>query len=205
MASFGGFSVSITREEFHLFHSIDRQVYATLIQNLGRNPGESMRVIALWLWLEHNDYCHNLVVELLKWPAFMIDAMANETVACLNCMDHVDDDEVTVMSTISSHNNFIPLVKSFTKGAISLGFFRKNKITVMQGVSEVLDQVCSRAFADILPNQVDVGKGILMDTDTQTCLSFTQIPVPPGERTVFLTFSNGYPVSKNELNNFFTR
>lgn len=29
--------------------------------------------------------------------------------------------------------------------------------------------------------------------------------VPPDERTIFLTFSKGYPISENEVRDFFTR
>ena len=212
-----------------------------------------MQVMAMWLWLERTGYTHNLVVDLLRWPDFMINDIADETVTCLNCID--DDDEL-MMPPLSYDANSIPLLRSFTKGgAVSLRFFQENWMAVIIGVSEVVDGVCIRAFDDIFPNTIDGGNAVFGDdgilgnhfpplslpmyfsgvgvvkdmgsSSNGTALLHSPInigegearqrlnpthlsaaekrAVPTDERSIFLTFSKGYPLSKIELEDFFTR
>lgn len=261
-AAMGSSSALVTREEFNMFHSVDRELYARLVQNLGRNPGQSMQVIALWLWLEQTGYSDNLVTNVLALPGFMLNAIVDETVTCLNCID--DPKPVPLPS---SDANLIPLLQCLTKGAISLQFFQENRIAVIKGVAKLVDEVCTRAFQDILQQtfQNNAGNGVaregiygtsahvgnlfslmMMDpvrpppsplyysgvggvTDLRTgtarvaphTLNSTGVsqrhspspidlsaaeerPVPPDERTIFLTFSKGYPISENEVKDFFT-
>lgn len=41
-----------TKEEFKLFHKIDRKLYYVLVIDLLCDPFESMKTFALWIWLE---------------------------------------------------------------------------------------------------------------------------------------------------------
>ncbi|RVW41239.1 hypothetical protein CK203_107903 [Vitis vinifera] len=192
-------------------------------------------VIALWLWLEQTGYSDNLVTNVLALPGFMLNAIVDETVTCLNCID--DPKPVPLPS---SDANLIPLLQCLTKGAISLQFFQENRIAVIKGVAKLVDEVCTRAFQDILQQtfQNNAGNGVaregiygtpahvgnlfsLMMMDPvrppPSPLYYSGVepspidvsaaeerPVPPDERTIFLTFSKGYPISENEVKDFFT-
>ncbi|KAL6957343.1 hypothetical protein U1Q18_049564, partial [Sarracenia purpurea var. burkii] len=48
--------VMISLEEFKLFHKMDRRLYTLLTKDLWRDPLESMRIMALWLWLERSSF-----------------------------------------------------------------------------------------------------------------------------------------------------
>lgn len=248
-------SAQITGEEFKTFHSIDRELYSRLVHNLSRNPGQSMQVLALWLWLEQTGHGNNLVANLLALPDLMINAVTDETLACLNCC--YDNNLMPLPS--SSDANLIPLLRTFTRGTVSLHFFQKNRTAVIAGVTKMVDEVCKRAFDDIVQETFHINSGgnaetfqrvpfplvmhpevpapppspvhysgmggvVDMGSDYGTGaqaldgevlkqklgplldLSAAEVrPVTPDQRTLFLTFSKGYPIFEKELIDFFTR
>lgn len=272
MATSSVFPTPVTQEEFNLFHSIDRNLYTRLIIDLGRDPGESMQIIALWIWLERLTH-EQIISKILSLPLTLVNALADEAVVCLNCveLDHFP---------LSVDNNVIPLLQSLLKMEVSLCFFHENRLQIVRGVTKIVNDVCSRAFQDIVmrafhvgnnqlinpmmnvpvfyptfgvfPNmtsfefgessnrlgasnaaftpQVTVGGKVLFepyDLEKQrrvlnsrdvaevfkglTISSYAEVqeekevPVPPKDRTIFVTFSKGYPLSETEVRDFFTR
>ncbi|KAG8390663.1 hypothetical protein BUALT_Bualt01G0107000 [Buddleja alternifolia] len=146
----------VSDEAFNLFHSIDRRLFARLIQNLGRDPAESMQVMALWMWLERQGNDSSLINRMLSLPLMIVNELADETVSCLRCVEN----DSYVFGDGGYEITLLPELVGSRRGAavISLRFFHENRIAVLRGVSKIVGTVCVRAFNDILM-RVWHGKG----------------------------------------------
>ncbi|XP_059669170.1 uncharacterized protein LOC132314311 [Cornus florida] len=275
-------SPAISDEDFNLFHSIDRELYSILIFYLCRDPAESMQVMALWLWLERAGYESRLVKKLLSTPVPFINAVADETVTCLKCIE-------TDNFPTDPEGNDIPTLKALLRKSVAIQYFHENRLTILRGVTKIMNEVCARAFDDILrrifrikslfnthmvgesssssgnneknvvpnvtivpmgyyqsllmaPLHLDLeNEGAVLDHkqfwpsydpnhmvhaydpydlamqrqflnselgDRLSRLSLSvpveEKEVPQDDRTIFLTFSKGYPISETEVRDFFT-
>ncbi|GMY36452.1 Rho guanine nucleotide exchange factor [Fagus crenata] len=201
----------VSQEEFNTFHTIDRKLYTFLVINLWRDPVESMQVMALWLWLEHMGF-DNIVLTMLSLPYTLINELADEAIICLNCIH-------TNQISSSSENNDIPLIQSLMEKEISLQFFLENRLKGIVGIAKIVnEQAIDRNAAQSLTESqmimqpsihqslvhpglcsVGLGGGGLVQPRAPG------IEVPTDDRTMFVTFSKGYPVQEWEVRDFFTR
>lgn len=219
MASSSSF---VSQEEFNIFHSIDRQLYTILVVNLWRDPVESMQVMALWLWLERLGY-DSVVKKMLSLPQILINELADEAIICLNCIHN------NLISS-SSDNNDIPLTQTLMEKEISLQFFLENRLNGIAGLTKIMNDVCIRALSDLMQQAVERNAAQSL-ADSQMVMSHSihhslllpghrpvghvvgdmvqpQTPgteVPADDRTMFVTFSKGYPVQEWEVRDFFFR
>ncbi|KAE8684901.1 hypothetical protein F3Y22_tig00111105pilonHSYRG00673 [Hibiscus syriacus] len=140
-------SHTISPEELKLFHTIDRAIFCRLVLNLQREPFESMHVMALLLWLERSVACgENLVYTIQTWPDTFVDALAIESVQCLNC---INSDEFP-FGHFENDYCIVPLIRMLTNDDISLRFFHENRVEIVHGVVNLVHDVCYRAFDDIM-------------------------------------------------------
>ncbi|KAK2993714.1 hypothetical protein RJ640_003713 [Escallonia rubra] len=133
---------TVTNEEFNMFHTIDRELFTRLILNLGRDPAESIQVMAFLLWLEKVGHGRNLVNKLLSWPLTLVNGLADECVACLKC---AQTDEF-----FFREGDDLALLQSLTEIGLSLNYFHENRIGLVRGVTRIVTEICARAFNDIL-------------------------------------------------------
>ncbi|KAF8021912.1 hypothetical protein BT93_G2144 [Corymbia citriodora subsp. variegata] len=261
----------LSLDEFFRFHRTDRRVYSRLVVNLNRDLNQSMQVMALLMWLERAGHDQTLVATVLKWPDSVLNALADEAVECLICMQR---DEFPS----SSRTSDMCFTRNLTNREIGLAFFRENRVAVLQGMAKVINEVCALAFFDIIqkvvqnkartsnsnarsgnfvnPSEQGYGdqsvhqmppvpyqgmavgppnvpssfvplfrKGGFLDMifkedneqeaqtwdddfflgETHESQVQDDAEVPPDERTIFLTFSKGYPIPENEVREYFTR
>ncbi|XP_027368743.1 uncharacterized protein LOC113874729 [Abrus precatorius] len=217
-------SLSVSQEEFHQFHRIDRELYKILVINLYREPAESMQVLATWLWLERVGF-RNVVKRVLSLPNILINEVADETVLCLNCINNT----VKILPS-SSEGSDIPLLQSLVDKEISLQFLFDNRVKVLQGVAKVVQEVCVKAFTDIMQQamvrntnerMMETQKGVTPSPENHfwfgsigpSNLRLGKVgsevmvqnnEVPADDRTLFVTFSKGYRVQEWEVREFFT-
>ncbi|XVF83333.1 hypothetical protein PTKIN_Ptkin16aG0478500 [Pterospermum kingtungense] len=262
---------TISQQEIKLYHTMDRNIFARLVLNLGRDPGESIQVMALLLWLEKFcKHAKNSVYYIQPGPDTFISTLADEAVQCLNC---IRSDEYP-LSHIEGDNCAIPLIRKLTANELSLRFFHDHRLEVVRGIVRLVQDVCIRAFDDILqqvivpmdieqnleslrfygplirpllplynyynsvgdfgdhhnmgnnqqifrPNTDGIGSGLFhgsLNNEMEELLNCIHITcfeeynnnnnnreVAIDDRTIFLTFSKGYPISENEITDFFTR
>ncbi|CAK9138510.1 unnamed protein product [Ilex paraguariensis] len=214
-------SLFISPEDFVLFHAMDRELYTLLVTNILRDPVESMQTMALWLWLERAG-CNNVIKKILSLPHVLINELADEAVTCLKCISN------TQFLLSSSEPKEIPLTHSLMKKEISLQFFHENRLSAKVGVAKIVTDVCIKAFTDILQEVMrrnvaqNLGKSPMtmvspvvdhslvygfaqLGLGVDTSQGRTQVnEVPPDDRTMFVTFSKGYPVAETEVREFFT-
>ncbi|CAK9144180.1 unnamed protein product [Ilex paraguariensis] len=214
-------SLFISPEDFNLFHAMDRELYTLLITDLLRDPLDSMQIMALWLWLERQGNRNNVIKRILSLPHVFINELADEAVTCLKCISNTQ-------FLLSSKHKEIPLTKSLMKKQISLQYFHENQLIVMSEVAKIVTEVCMKAFTDILQEamrknaaQNSAESQMMMSpaVDQSLIYGFSQLAVgvdisqgrthfnevPPDDRTMFVTFSKGYPVAEWAVRDFFTR
>ncbi|XP_074273709.1 uncharacterized protein LOC141597231 [Silene latifolia] len=255
MASFD--NIELTDEEFFSFHNIDRQLFFRLIFHLRREPYEAMQVMALLLWLERTHKTSSFVFNILRYSDSVIKAVFEEALMVLETIER---------SEFQPNNNpyDIPILKSIVgKDNITLKNFHESRISVLNGVGDIVNQVCLRAFKDLImllskykamnpfnypqylrnvfgqetivqnyyPN-FNVGEftvplrdpshfpslkgGVGVSSRDEGSSSnndeYSLFPpvvgggvIPTSERTIFLTFSKGYPISELEVRDFFRK
>jgi hypothetical protein len=76
----------ITGKEVHLFYQMDRELFCFLIFKLHREVTQSLLVMALWLWLEKVG-CHNLIKKVSILSGTLINALVSEAVTCLQILE----------------------------------------------------------------------------------------------------------------------
>ncbi|KAK8654881.1 hypothetical protein V6N13_107477 [Hibiscus sabdariffa] len=214
---------SITLEELHAYHAIDRSIFSRLVINLRRDLAESMLVMAMWFWLEETGY-PNIIAKLMNVSDPVLEALAGEAVTCLNCLGSTNP---TV-----PHNAILPLTARIMEKDISLLMFHQNRFSTINGIKNFMTTVCSRIFTDILqhvtgntsqvtPNQPLIIPGFphslfgsvtivprAMDHDFPIGGLWGWHPsnnVTEDDRTLFLTFSRGFPVLEEEIRELFTK
>ena len=251
---------SISQEEFNMFHKIDRTLFTRLVFNLGRDPAEATQVMALWLWLEKiGEEIDMVYSKILSLPDTLLNALVDESVMALACIE--SDKFCFAFDTTS---DMIPLIQNLTKTGVSLRFFHDNRIGIIRGVTQIINEVCVRAFEDIVklaqgntstsiaPQEInfrgaimnpfgvhssivgapqflapsgggssEISRGFdpydlsvqrqILNNEIGEVLSRLKLSsedekeVPPDDRTIFLTFSKGYPITETEIREFFTR
>ncbi|KAF3447126.1 hypothetical protein FNV43_RR12306 [Rhamnella rubrinervis] len=218
--------VIISLEELHLYHKIDREIFSRLVIKLLRDPAESLLVMALWLWLEDKGYA-NIILKMTTLPDPIVNAVADEAVRCLKCL------ETTTSRVLLSGGGGLPLTAKILQTQISLQTFTQHRFTTISGIKIFLNNVCARIFTDILqrvlaagPSQMRTDQPLVipgfphplfgaltvvtqpMDNDL---ISTTELwgwhptnEISEDDRTMFLTFSRGFPVSEEEVRELFT-
>ncbi|KAB2618311.1 hypothetical protein D8674_014180 [Pyrus ussuriensis x Pyrus communis] len=208
-------SALFTEEKFKQFHNIDRNLYTILVLKLFRDPLESMQVLALWLWLERVGF-KNVVKKMLSLPYILINELADESVTCLELISGTH-------FSLPSEQTDMPLIQSFIEKEISVQFFHQNRDAAARDVTKAVNEVCLPAFDDIMQkamqrdfaqNSADHSHVVLPSQPSSSSLfpsslSINQQPLqrneatPPHDRTMFVTFSKGYPVQESEVRQFF--
>ncbi|KAF3439684.1 hypothetical protein FNV43_RR17962 [Rhamnella rubrinervis] len=193
----------VSQEEFKQFHGIDRELYTLLVINLQRDPTECMQIIALFLWLERTGF-PKIVKKMTTLPYILISELAEEAVTCLNCIHSRSSKTSSSSSSTSDQNMDIPLIQCLMEKEISLQFFYENRAHACQEVARIVKDVCVRALADIMQQAIErkanTCQNLAADHQTQV-----YIMVPAEDRTMFVTFSKGYPVYEWEVREFINR
>ncbi|GLT25352.1 hypothetical protein SLA2020_004860 [Shorea laevis] len=214
---------SITLEELHTFHAIDRDIFSRLLLTFQRDIAESLLVMATWLWLEEKGY-PNIIVKMARLPDPLVDALADEAALCLSVLGSTNPS--------IPPNGGLPLHTRVMENNITLHFVLQNKFTAISGIKNFLNTICARIFTDIL--QRVLGSPSLVTPNNPLNVpgfphplfgSVTIMPraisndFPAGglwgwhpsnnitedDRTMFLTFSRGFPVTEDEVKELFIR
>ncbi|OVA00096.1 hypothetical protein BVC80_1453g18 [Macleaya cordata] len=159
----------------------------------------------------------------------VVNSLADEARHCLTCAT-----SETPPPPLSSSNDDdqIPITKSLMNNnqQLALHFLYENRLDVLSGITKTVTNVCSKVFDDIIhqafSNAAAVAtvppptspERVFPPTITETGeSSFRQSNLNPmaepwvpknestRERTMFITFSRGYPISAMEVRDFFVR
>ncbi|XP_021847022.2 uncharacterized protein [Spinacia oleracea] len=211
---------SITLFELHLFHSIDRAVFSRLVTTLKIQASQALLIMALWLWLEDAKQCV-IISKLVELTDNLLDAVANEAALCINCLK---------TKTPTTHGGSLHLISRMMGKEITLKHICDMKYTGISCVKAFLKEVCAWIFTDILfkvlpmSSNFNINRPLFIPGFPHPIFGLLEIKIMPlsiivpvrglrgwdlkfeapiDDRTLFLTFSRGFPVPQTEVQQFF--
>ncbi|KAL5564515.1 hypothetical protein UlMin_027679 [Ulmus minor] len=204
-------NVYVSQHDFNVFHSIDRELYTLMVITLLRDPAESLQIMALWIWLEQKGF-KNVVKQMLSFPHFLINELAEEALSFLNFILAGN------AASFSYENGDMSVIQSLMEKELAFHFFYENRINAAQEIAKIVKEVCVRALSDIMARPILERSAALtkelaqkshqMAIGSPVAVASTaggsSVEIHPDDRTMFVTFSKGYPVSEWELENFLT-
>ncbi|KVH98303.1 uncharacterized protein LOC112510915 [Cynara cardunculus var. scolymus] len=189
----------ITQAEFNDYHAVDRKLYATLVFDLWRDPIEAIQMMAIWIWLERVGIGFpDLTRRILNLPAQWIDKIGSEALLCWACLDNTS---LLCPSSVL----YFPLTNMLLKKDLPIELFRKFREISIFGINEVINGVCANCLKDIWDGAItrNVHMKFLQRMATHEPVVPPQTAeVQPDNRTLFVTFSRGYPVCEQEVREF---
>ena len=207
----------LTLKQLQEFHNIDRKAYSRLVIGLGFDPFPSMKIVAFWNFLERSGFKH-FVKNLQQLPDALLGSLAKEATMCLECF-----------YCFSTQENFpwvdmdFPVMRKLVGQDILLGYLFNNRESAKRMIEDFVKDVCQTGFYDIVltylaskqfskPNselrcQTSVGgdNGELLMQQKLVTVTEDKARVDSEDRTLFMSFSRGHPVSNQELHGFIVR
>jgi len=206
---------------------MDRELYTILVTNLSRDPSDSMRLLAMWLWLEKVGF-RNVIERIVSLPIISINDIADESMICLTCLTNNNNPSLIAIS--SSKANDIPLLQSLMDNEISPRFFIQYRVQAIEGMEKTRREDCMSSFGDImqqvmlrnLAERMAEHSNFWFGSIEPMNLQFGSFGIagaivpqqsnnngdggtmPADDRTLFVTFSRGYRVEEWEVQEFFT-
>ncbi|MCE3216107.1 hypothetical protein HAX54_004926 [Datura stramonium] len=132
----------VSDEDFKRYHAVDRRLYGKLINVLGLDPGESMKVMAFFQWLERVVKDTSFLMKLCDVPSRVLNEVVEEALTCLKC---AEADNFT-----GNDNREIFLIPNLLNRKFTLRYFHENRASAICGITYSLHMVCLRAFDDIV-------------------------------------------------------
>lgn len=194
-------------------HVTDKVLYRRLVE-IGVDAEESMRIMAFWMWVEAQGFIE-LVPKISANNDQLLAMVADETKAILAAFDPSSTTPIT--------QNLCPIT-SLILYPVSVEEIFGDKDVVSEGVSEVHNQVCGVLFKDVFEegdksgktegSVTEVGEGSGKDGNESSGKTLNPFAkewdpaverAPEEDRCLFLTFSNGYPLSDNQIVEFFNQ
>ncbi|KAK9093310.1 hypothetical protein Syun_028221 [Stephania yunnanensis] len=208
-----------------------------------------MVAISLWLCLEEVGF-PNIILKMLSLPDEIVSLVADEAAIIIGFLES----SRTKSLSMPSHT-LIEMTRSLMNSTLSFQFLHQHRLSVLTGVLRYVENVCAKAFEDILKlgylinsscpptTGANGGNNSLQGLMVTTPIIMPQLAnfnckqrldeassstpvssqrrimlnhmvhhwdpskdvVPQDERTMFMTFSRGYPLSETEVKEFFSR
>ncbi|KAL8251847.1 hypothetical protein R6Q59_035540 [Mikania micrantha] len=183
--------IKISRDEYHIFYKGERSLIRILLVSHHREVVESTLVIGFLLWLERERYTSSKLARMFVNSLSLnaINQVADEVGVCISFMKK----NVNNKSCNISH-----LQCFLDRKSMHLEDLYYNGDSIFHEVSCIANDVSVKAFDDILEPFIKHDEIRVMHHRMKANV------VPPDDRTIFLTFSKGYPLSQNEIIRYFT-
>lgn len=185
------------------FHKIDRAVYERFIAH-GMDPALARNAVALLMWLEQ------VGIDMISQIVHIINptrifALITEVDAVLHCLRQED-----------GFSNFteIPMMTSLARNSLDIRFFNFHKDVIVRGLAYILDGVGRIVFDDHMYDSLRAYEADVVAA-TRAGLSTVTPSVPLGlavrydpsaivpsiedARSMFITFSKGFPIRREEI------
>lgn len=215
-----------TMEKLVLFHKLESDLFHRLVHDLAQDPVPMRWVIAFWLWLESDGH-HDFIRRVSALPGPVVLRFVEEAVACLRCLARAGHGAAAAGTGASGgRERCLPCTNALlTKRIDDVGYFEGHR-EVLDGVSYKYRSVClavcdvsssgttcvpSNTSSRVLAAPPMVGSPVLT---APTVASFPLNPMaspwipsqssPPDDyRSLFVTFSRGYPIGREDILEFF--
>ncbi|CAN6288783.1 unnamed protein product [Urochloa humidicola] len=219
-----------TVEKLLLFHKLESDLFHRLVHDLAQDPATMQWVIALWLWLESAGH-HNFIRRVAAFPGPVVLRFVEEAMACLRCL--TSSSQGATIGDNNGRDRRLPCTNALLAVPIDdVGYFQGRR-EVLDGVTHQYRSVClavcdvgsSTICVPINTSGVPAALPMVSSTvhaaprmaplpQNPVAASFPlnplappwipmQSPLPDDYRTLFITFSKGYPISKEDIMEFF--
>nr|XP_029120153.1 uncharacterized protein LOC105043873 [Elaeis guineensis] len=184
-----------------LFYKMERDFYNRLIRELGQVRESIELVMALWLWFEsigHHDFIRHVA-------ACQDDVVLRFIAEGEACLDHL------MGNRDPSRSDELPFTNFLMAEPIDLRFFEYHRDIAFDGVRFFLENVCRIILDDALMERVARDSS---HPDHRRVLSSGGLRIggpwspetdhtPEEQRSMFITFSMGYPIAREDIRDFF--
>ncbi|GMI84986.1 hypothetical protein like AT3G45200 [Hibiscus trionum] len=185
----------LSLQQLQDFHSIDCIAYSRLL-TLNFDPFPSMKIVAFWNTLEKLGFKH-LVYNLQQFSDSSLFSLAKEAVLCLRCL-YSSSQQINPWLRL----NF-PEMSKLVPQEILLGFLVKNRECLKRMIQGFVKDVCEVAFIDIVQQNLGPKQSSKFPNDaTDDNGEVLKGKVDSEDKTLFMTFSRGHPVSNQEIHRF---
>lgn len=222
------FMDSIPVDLLRVYRDEECRIFSRMVFILGLEPNLSMKIIAFWLWLEENK-CKDVIQRLNSLDDRYLLAV------CDVAKSFLDSLRLSYSSKDHTHPSEGHFKQAFRDVAIcginyhldnvchkvSLDIRKQVHQSCIDKLVEEMDRVHFGAESIRNQNSFHTNNGILRCKDlvqyhstmkdvANSCLSsnvssLTNRKTPREERMLFVTFSNGHPLSEEQLQAFFMR
>ncbi|KAF3541844.1 hypothetical protein F2Q69_00018758 [Brassica cretica] len=207
-------SLSITREELNAFHSFDRALFTRIVISLKEDITQSFQVMTFLIYLDRSVRGSKLISDLVSLPDLSISTIVDEVQICRRCLSYTHFP--TFLASMGSINAAsIPWIRRMTSEKLTLAVIHLNRNEIILEMTDILNTICYPAFEDIcvLFKTHKERKFIQFlcgqqGTSNRVAAGTSNVEgqhVRADDRTVFLKFSKGYPISEAEVHDYFTR
>jgi hypothetical protein len=189
------------------FHKIDRAVYEKFVAH-GTQPDMARNVVALFMWLEQIGIEMIGRITKITNPTLIFKLIA-EADAILHCLRQDD-----------GLNNYteIPMITSMAENSLDIRFFNFHKDVIVRGLTCIIDGVGRIVFDDHMYGllrayeaEEAAARAGLRAVMPAVPLGLSMFYVPAGAvpstedaRSMFITFSKGFPIKREEILEHFT-
>ncbi|XP_072962545.1 uncharacterized protein [Typha angustifolia] len=189
-----------------LFHKLERDFFHRLVTELGQNQERMKWVMALWLWFESIGH-HEFIRHVSAYQKTAILRFVAEAIACLDCLSgHL---KAAVDPQVDER---LPFTNSLIAEPMDLRFFDYHRSKAVVGISYFFDNVCRIIFNDVVEHGEGTSQMSAVATLPQRSgLNPMAVPWSPARnhspedhRSMFITFSRGYPISREDIMEYFT-
>ncbi|KAL3499627.1 hypothetical protein ACH5RR_038720 [Cinchona calisaya] len=208
-----------------LFYTLERVLFNRMVGPMRKNPPLVKMAMAFWLLLEEIGY-HDLTRKIHSFDDCTIDAIFNETLSCLDCIQPDGNEPIC--------ENDSPVFVGIFDEPINRRFFYYNSEFMFRRFTHIIETVCNKIFGENAAIEIDGNVASLrplvrpfaeggsirpsmLASSSSSAVAANSSTLNPNaseflprqmnhedSRTMFLTFSKGYPLSRDEVINFFT-
>ncbi|GMI76395.1 hypothetical protein like AT1G64870 [Hibiscus trionum] len=193
-----------------LFYTLERVLFNRMVITMAKNSQQVKSAMALWLMLEEIGY-HELIRIIHSYDDDTIEALFN---VALQCLEFIQPNASS--PTRESHDT--PVFLGLFDEPMNFRFFHYNREFMYKRYVHIMETVCDKIFGDNAAIEVDESglKPVAKEGSTSSSPvagvsnlnpgadEFRPGQTPEDTRTMFLTFSKGHPLSREEIIHFFT-
>lgn len=215
-----------------LFYTLERVLFNRMVGPMSKNPQLVKMAMAFWLLLEEIGY-HDLTRKIHSFDDSTIEAIFHETLSCLDCIrpdgnEPTGEDDCPVFVCILDepisrrffYYNSEFMFRRFTHimETVCNRIFGENAAIEVDGnvslrpvvrpigeagsISSAVQRAASgRSWPSMLPSSSAAGNSSTLNPNAS---EFVPRQINEDSRTMFLTFSKGYALTRDEVIYFFT-
>ncbi|KAI3929013.1 hypothetical protein MKX01_029542 [Papaver californicum] len=174
-------------EDLRSLNRIERDMYRKLSEDMLKEPFVCMAVMALWIFTENLGY-FNVIAMLLSCESDILNSSFSESESLVR---HIINKTPPLSSLID-----MPIILRLIHANGSREYISLNN------VFEFEHGIITYIQYDILFEDI-FGKALSGNNTTNTTEPQIVRVTPPSERTMFVTFSREYPISEDQVREYF--